>query len=221
MLGVRPPSMYHLVPLCTPLICQRLHVPSTVKGQVDHTISRRCAAEYAPAARILCSTLPCGKADAQARRARIGPWPRRPARSMRSVRPARVAAAAVAARAAIAPRPRLEPVLTRPAWPEQRIAQSHGRQISAACSLPAVPISQQPRARVNEPGDLFAKQALTPWHTPAFAGGGIGCCRGCGRGRQAERGHHAHARQADRVPTARLATTPWAMCPRTPSRTPS
>ena len=27
----------------------------------------------------------------------------------------------------------------RPAWPEQRIAQSHGRQISAACSLPAVP----------------------------------------------------------------------------------
>ena len=49
--------MYHREPLCTPLICRRLHVPSTVKGQVDHTISRRCAAEYAPAARILCSTL--------------------------------------------------------------------------------------------------------------------------------------------------------------------
>ena len=47
--GVRPPSMYHREPLCTPLICRRLHVPSTVKGQVDHTISRRCAAEYAPA----------------------------------------------------------------------------------------------------------------------------------------------------------------------------
>ena len=45
--------MYHREPLCTPLICRRLHVPSTVKGQVDHTISRRCAAEYAPAARIL------------------------------------------------------------------------------------------------------------------------------------------------------------------------
>ena len=39
--------MYHLEPLCTPLICQRLHVPSTVKGQVDHTISRRCAAVVA------------------------------------------------------------------------------------------------------------------------------------------------------------------------------
>ena len=43
--GSSCPSMYHLEPLCTPLICQRLHVPSTVKGQVDHTISRRCAAE--------------------------------------------------------------------------------------------------------------------------------------------------------------------------------
>ena len=156
MLGVRPPSMYHREPLCTPLICQRLHVPSTVKGQVDHTISRRCAAEYAPAARIhvLCSTLPCGmEAAAQARRARIGPWPRRPARSMRSVRPARVAAAAVAARAAIAPRPDSDlctrtPI--RPAWPSSTRAQSHGRQIAAACSLPAVHISRQPLARVNQ-----------------------------------------------------------------------
>ena len=152
MLGVRPPSMYHREPLCTPLICQRLHVPSTVKGQVDHTISRRCAAEYAPAARILARL--CGmEAAAQARRARIGPWPRRPARSMRSVRPARVAAAAVAARAAIAPRPDSDlcartPI--RPAWPSSARAQSHGRQIVAACSLPAVHISWQPLARVNQ-----------------------------------------------------------------------
>ena len=155
LMGVRHPSMYHREPLCTPLISRRLHVPSTVKGQVDHTISRRCAAEYAPAARILCSTLRHGgrRAAAEARRARIGPWPRRPARSTRSMRPARVAAAAVAARAAIAPRPDSDlcartPI--RPAWPSSARAQSHGRQIAAACSLPAVHISRQPLARVNQ-----------------------------------------------------------------------
>ena len=70
--GSSCPSMYHREPLCTPLICQRLHVPSTVKGQVDHTISRRCAAEYAPAARILCSTLRHGsRRGVKARRSRL------------------------------------------------------------------------------------------------------------------------------------------------------
>ena len=70
-----------------------------------------------------------------------------------------MAAAAVATRAAI-PRPDSNlcahtPI--RPAWPEQRIEQSHGRQISAACSLPAVTISQQPRARVKQPISLLNK----------------------------------------------------------------
>ena len=152
MLGVRPPSMYHREPLCTPLICQRLHVPSTVKGQVDHTISRRCAAEYAPAARILCSTLRHGG--------------RRPG-APRTHRP--VAASSCAFNAQCAPgtrcgsgrsRPRRHcprpdsnlcactPI--RPAWPSSARAQSHGRQIAAACSLPAVHISRQPLARVNQ-----------------------------------------------------------------------
>ena len=160
--------MYHLEPLCTPLICQRLHVPSTVKGQVDHTISRRCAAEYAPAARILCSTLRHGS--------------RRPG-APRTHRP--VAASSCAFNAQCAPgtrcgsgrsrprrhcpAPRLGPLRAHAntasvaeqrtrtvAWPPDR-----GRVLSASrAHLPAA-------ARTRQPADIFAKQSLTPLtHAP-------------------------------------------------------
>ena len=136
--GSSCPSMYHREPLCTPLICQRLHVPSTVKGQVDHTISRRCAAEYAPAARILCSTLRHGS--------------RRPG-APRTHRP--VAASSCAFNAQCAPGTRCRSGHSRPrrhcpapcfepgrpvvrarqcGQHGPRIAQPHGQQISAACS---------------------------------------------------------------------------------------
>ena len=161
--GAQHPSMYHREPLCTPLICQRLHVPSTVKGQVDHTISRRCAAEYAPAARILCSTLRHGS--------------RRPG-APRTHRP--VAASSCAFNAQCAPgtrcgsgrsrprrhcpAPRLGPLRAHAntasvaeqrtrtvAWPPDR-----GRVLSASrVHLPAA-------ARTRQPADIFAKQSLTP-----------------------------------------------------------
>ena len=74
------------------------------------------------------------EAAAEARRARIGPWPRRPARSTRSVRPARVAAAAVAARAAIAPAPTRTCARARQYGQRGRAAHAHSRM--AARSRP-------------------------------------------------------------------------------------
>ena len=156
--------MYHREPLRTPLICQHLHVPSTVKGQVDHTISRRCAAEYAPAARVLARL--CG---IDRGRRRGAPRTHRP-----------VAAASCAFNAQCAPGTRCRSGRSRPrrhcpaprlgplhahantasvaeqhtrtvAWPPDR-----GRVLSASrAHLPAA-------ARTRQPADIFAKQSLTP-----------------------------------------------------------
>ena len=168
MLGVRPPSMYHREPLCTPLICQRLHVPSTVKGQVDHTISRRCAAEYAPAARILCSTLRHGG------RRRGAPRTHRPVAASSCAFNAQCAPGTRCGSGRSRPRrhcpaPRLGPLRAHAntasvaeqrtrtvAWPPDR-----GRVLSASrAHLPAA-------ARTRQPADIFAKQSLTPLtHAP-------------------------------------------------------
>ena len=155
--------MYHREPLCTPLICRRLHVPSTVKGQVDHTISRRCAAEYAPAARILCSTLRHGG------RRRGAPRTHRPVAASSCAFNAQCAPGTRCRSGRSRPRrhcpaPRLGPLRAHAntasvaeqrtrtvAWPPDR-----GRVLSASrAHLPAA-------ARTRQPADIFAKESLTP-----------------------------------------------------------
>ena len=123
------------------------------------------------------------EAAAQARRARIGPWPRRPARSTRSARPARVAAAAVAARAAIAPRPDSN---LGALWSAHANTASMAR--AAHC----------PAAWPTDLGRVLTCMSRPPLGGSIGGDGDIGCCRGRGCRRRAERGHHPH--QAHRVP---------------------